>query len=344
MDPLKWPLDRPILCLAGMDFLNDSSDLMARESDKSVSNWLSQMADALRAGHSPSEAAELARGINRRTTAAICSRFETGDSWEDILYDECRFLDGSEFAVLIAAAKSGGLPESMEILAKAREFRMRSRRLMILASLYPLALIHLAILIVPASHLMDSEYRLYALSTMMILVPLWLVLTLFIIALRCFPAAINSMFHFMPLLSGYAKAKSLSIFSSVLSASLRSGILIDEAWQLAAQSANSSRYAKLGEEVHGTIMKGQEVGPVLNQVKWLPGDFVSGYRTAERSGNLDEALQRLSARYGESAMTRLKVAIGGYTAFILLIAMGFAAWKIISFYAGYFQRIEDLAS
>ena len=317
---------------------------MARESDKTVSNWLSQTADALRAGHSPSEAVNLARSINRKTTAILSRRFEAGDAWEDTLEEECGFLSESEVAVLIAASKSGVMPEAMEALAKARSFRMRSRRLMILGSLYPIALAHLAVAIIPSQRLMDGEYATYVMSVFMILIPFWAVMVMLFAGAKLFPDVANGLLRFLPLLSGYAKTKNLSVFSSVLSTSLRSGLRIDDAWALATRSAQSRRFSKLGKEVHRVIMNGQEVSPVLSKTTWLPDDFVSGYRTAESSGNLEEFLKRLSDRYGDSAMTRLKVAIGAYTAFLLLVAMGFAAWRIISFYIGYFQRIEDLTS
>ena len=318
--------------------------LMARESDKTVSIWLGQVADALRAGHSPSEAVFLAIGIGKTTTEIISRRFEAGDAWEEVLEEECNFLSESEVAVLIAASKSGVMPESMEALAKARSFRMRSRRLMILGSLYPFALAHLAVAIVPLPRLMDGEYVTYVMNVFMILVPFWAALIMFFAGAKLFPDAVNGLLRFLPLLSGYAKTKNLSIFSNVLSTSLRSGLRIDDAWTLATRSVQSKRFSKLGEEVYGVIMKGREVSPALSKSTWLPDDFVSGYRTAERSGNLEEFLKRLSDRYGDSAMTRLKAAIGAYTAFLLLVAMGFAAWRIISFYFDYFQRIEDLTS
>ena len=317
---------------------------MAGESDRTVSNWLNQVADALRAGYAPIEAVTLANSIRKNATALIARRFEAGDSWEEVLVEECGFLSESEVAVLIAASKSGVMPEAMEELANARAFRMRSRRLMALGSLYPLALAHLAVAIIPSQLLMDGEYLSYAMSVIVILVPFWTLMGLLYAGAKLFPETINGLFRFLPLLSGYAKAKDLAAVASVLSTSLSSGFRIDDAWGLAVRSAQSRRFSELGAKVHRVIMKGQEVGPILSKTKWLPEDFVSGYRTAERSGNLVEILKRLSNRYSDSAMTRLKLAIGVYTAFLLLVAMGFAAWKIISFYFDYFQRIEGLTS
>jgi|GEM_PF-706760 len=317
---------------------------MLGESDSRVSSWFSQMADALRAGHSPSEAASLARGISSKTTSILVQRFEAGDGWEHVLEGECRFLSDSELSILVAASRSGGLPESMEMLAKAREFRMRSRRLMVLGLLYPLALLHFAIAIVPAQRLMDGAYANYVVSVLMILFPLWIFLFLGIIASKLFPAALGAALRFLPLLRGYAKLNSIALFANVLSASLRSGARIDEAWDLASRAAQSPQFTKLGGSVCRAILNGEEVGPLLSRSSWLPDDVLSGYRTAERSGNLEDFLMKLSLRYADKAMTRLKVAIGGYTGLFLLVAMGFAAWRIVSFYAGYFQRIQDLAS
>ncbi|TAK95641.1 MAG: hypothetical protein EPO07_15280, partial [Verrucomicrobia bacterium] len=63
--------------------------------------------------------------------------------------------------------------------------------------------------------------------------------------------------------------------------------------------------------------------------------------SAELSGKLDETLKRLHKYYTEEGTRKLRAFAQWMPKIIYLIIMLGIAWKVISFYVGYFKMIDD---
>ena len=70
--------------------------------------------------------------------------------------------------------------------------------------------------------------------------------------------------------------------------------------------------------------------------------FANYYQSGEVSGKLDESLDRLHRYYSEEGTRKLESFAEWTPRLIYGIVAGIIAYKIISFYSGYFHQIGDL--
>jgi type II secretory pathway component PulF len=75
----------------------------------------------------------------------------------------------------------------------------------------------------------------------------------------------------------------------------------------------------------------------------FPELFAHQYATGEVSGKLDETLHRLHAYYQEEGTRKLRAFTQWTPRAIYLGVAVLIAYKVIGFYAGYFQQVHDAA-
>lgn len=147
-------------------------------SDKRVSSWFFELSESLSAGFSPAESVGMADGIPKKIGISLSQRFEEGSSWTAALDAQCPFLQSGERSIIAAAELSGNLPvvfkELGEVTKEAASFQNRIK----LAFLYPIVILHFAVLLFPLEYLIDGKIEAYLVSVGMILVPLWVLLAL----------------------------------------------------------------------------------------------------------------------------------------------------------------------
>jgi len=68
---------------------------------------------------------------------------------------------------------------------------------------------------------------------------------------------------------------------------------------------------------------------------------VNLYATGEMSGKLDDSLRRIHAYYQEEGSRKLKALAEWVPRIIYLGVALLIAYKVISFYTGYFQQVRD---
>ena len=75
----------------------------------------------------------------------------------------------------------------------------------------------------------------------------------------------------------------------------------------------------------------------------FPELFGNLYSTGEISGQLDESLRNLHTYYQEDATRKLHLLAQWVPRFLYFVVAGLIAWKIISFYLGYFDQINQMS-
>ncbi len=71
--------------------------------------------------------------------------------------------------------------------------------------------------------------------------------------------------------------------------------------------------------------------------------FANLYASGEVSGKLDETLRRLYAHYQEEGARKLHAFAQWTPRLVYLLVAGVIAYKVITFYLGYFQQINDVS-
>lgn len=312
---------------------------MGQLSDKNVSSWFFELSDSLAAGFEATEAVKLADGIPRKRQEALVARFQGGSSWSDALAAECSFLESGERSILYAAEKSGSLAEAFKELGVFRKESATFKSRIRLASIYPLALLHIGAFVFPTDYLWKGEMEAYLVNVGMILVPLWCLAFLLIILFRVSPGFKKGLQHCIPIIRGFSINRDLARFCRTLSACIRSGVPIDASWQWALEAANSRRLDRDGGLVIRAIKAGNPAGEAMPEKGGFPRELRQLYKVGERTGALDENIERGAELYSSQARKKLTIATFVYPQILFGIIALFVAVKVILFYKGYFDGI-----
>ena len=89
------------------------------------------------------------------------------------------------------------------------------------------------------------------------------------------------------------------------------------------------------------VRAGRTPAEALQASGRFPDLFANQYATGEISGKLDSVLARLHQYYREEGTRKLHAVAQWTPRLIYLIVALIIAWRVVSFYTGYFKQIQD---
>lgn len=321
-------------------------------SHRQRSAWYHQFAQQLEAGLPFADAVRSARGTGMPGIAleAMAAQVEAGGTVDAAFAAAARWLPTAERYVLAAAAQAGRLPHTLRALSQRHAEFAAAKLKLLLACLYPLAVLHLGLVLLPVMSMIDWETGLhwdtlrYLRALVFSLGPLWAVMVALVMLARRQNPALGRVARALPLVGGYLRARAVSDFAFALANFLDAGIPIDRAWASAGATSTLPALRDAADAIGAVIARGQAPGSMLAASPCFPPDFVALYRTGETSGQLEQNLFRLAAQYQERASRLLLLVSLVYPALIFLAVAVAVAINVIRIYAGYLQMIEKLGS
>lgn len=259
------------------------------------------------------------------------------------------WLPSFDLALIHAGEKSGRLDACFRVLANYYSERAQLLRQVITDVAYPLFLFHFAVFLFPFILLLASgklSLVLYLCTSFGILVPVYVTTALVIYAAQSrhgekWRSIFETVLHPVPVLGTARRYLALARLASALEALLSAGVMIIEAWELAATASGSPalRSAVFGwrREVEG----GRTPGEVVHDCRRFPELFASQYMAGEVSGKLDETLGHLHRYYHEEGSRKLRgfarwLPRGFYLCVVILIGL-----MIIRVAVGYINMIRQ---
>lgn len=318
---------------------------------KKLARWYLILAQHLEAGVPLANALRFSSGagVPAREIEAVAALIEQGGSINDALRAFERWMPVADRRFFSAAAEAGRLPRVLRNLS-ARHAQSSSVKLrLLLASLYPLGVLHIGLLLFPVLRMINWEKGFfwdgsaYARALALTFLPLWgVLLTLGFLARRQSPV-LGQLGRMLPLFRGYIKAQALADFSFGLGNFLDAGLPISRAWLAAGEVARSPELLSASQQMDTRIEHGEAPGSALSGYRCFPADFVALYRAGESTGQLEQNLFQLASLNQEQADHHLKLATLVYPGLLFLFVAGMVAYLVISFYSGYFKMLGDLA-
>ena len=154
-------------------------------------------------------------------------------------------------------------------------------------------------------------------------------------------ACIESLLHPIPVLGQARRYLALARLAAALEALLSAGVTIIEAWELAATASGSPALRRTVLGWRPLVNAGQTPAEVVSASGRFPELFASQYATGEISGQLDDTLRRLHAYYQEEGSRKLHAFSRWTPRAIYFCIVLMIAYRIISFYTGYFNLVRD---
>lgn len=252
-----------------------------------------------------------------------------------------------DLALLEAGERSGRLDACFRVLADYYTDRARIARQVMGDLAYPVFLLHFAIFIFPfAQFFTTGDWLRYVAQTFGILLPLYGVIAVLIYAAQGkhgerWRALIERILHLVPLLGSGRRDLALARLAMALEALISAGISIIDAWQLAATVSGSPALRRTVHAWLPDVRAGQTPAEALRASGRFPDLFANQYNTGEISGQLDSILIRLHQYYQEEGTRKLHAVAQWTPRLIYLLVALMIAWRIISFYTGYFKQVQD---
>jgi type II secretory pathway component PulF len=263
------------------------------------------------------------------------------------------WLPEFDIALIDAGERSGRLDASFRLLADYYNDRARITKQVISQLFYPVGLIHFAalvfLIVLPfaASQFNASLIFLFG-KAVFILSPLYLITFFLIYAMQSkhgekWRARIESFTRLIPILGTARRFLVLARLAAALEALINAGVNIIEAWDLAAAASGSPALRRAVENWKPEVIAGRTPAEVLRERREFPEMFSNLYASGEVSGKLDETLKRLYAYYQEEGTHKLHAFAQWVPRLIYFIVAGVIVYKIITFYTGYFQQVNDMS-
>ena len=257
-------------------------------------------------------------------------------------------------ALLEAGEKSGRLDECFRLLASYYEERAKLAREIIGQMLYPVIIIHLAIMVFPPSLLKaafwDGEWGAFIASKVLGYGLLYgigaaLVLSSSDSRSHAWRALLEQIMGAVPVLGRARQNLALARLTAALEALFSAGVGIVDSWELAARASGSPALAREVMKWRPQIENEQKTpGEILAGTSAFPAMFTSLYRTGEISGQLDDTLKRLHEYSRVEGHRQMQMFTKGLTIGIIVLIMVAIGMQVILFWVSYFNNIGNMLS
>lgn len=257
---------------------------------------------------------------------------------------------------IIRAGEEGGfLDQSLFTVAKYVEDEIEIRNLYRRVTFYPKLLLVASIVIILATNAILSVVKPGAtgLSSPLTKVGTWIILTPLLIGLFLFLRVGLANFRvkyfwdmfvsLIPYLGTTVRQMAMAKFGRAFGALYKSGVPIPRVIQLSADSCGNeylrSRLYPAGTRLEG----GATITETLKSTGALSPIVIDMLSTGERTGELDQMLNKMADYYHDEAKTR-SVQLGHVVGVVVLLCVAaYIGYIVITFWSSYGSRITDIA-
>jgi type II secretory pathway component PulF len=282
----------------------------------------------------------------RQPIHRLLEQLNSGCTFTQALQTLGSWLPAFDIALLHSGEQSGRLDSAFRLLGDYYQDRARILRQLLADLAYPVFLLHFGLLIFTFISLLHTAGWAGPLVKLgAILATLYAGVLLIIYAVQSrhgerWRSRMEALLHPIPILGTARRFLALARLAAALEALLNAGVSIIEAWELAANASGSPALRRTVVGWRPLLDAGQTPAEVLRASGMFPELFANQYTTGEVSGKLDETLSRLHAYYQEAGSRKLHTVSQWAPRFIYLAVMLLIAYKVVSFYVGYFHQVS----
>jgi len=252
-----------------------------------------------------------------------------------------------DVALVEAGERSGRLDACFRLLADYYNDRATLARQVIADLIYPVALFHMAVFIFPfAQFFLTGNLLAYLAKTFGVLIPIYIFIGLAIYATQSkhgepWRARIESLVRRIPMLGTARHYLALSRLAAALEALTNAGVNVVAAWDLAAAASGSPALRRAIAAWKPRLVAGQTPSEAVRACPLFPEMFANLYASGEVSGKLDDSLRHLHRVYNEDGARKLHAFAQWTPRLVYLLVALMIACKVVQFWLGYFNEINN---
>ncbi len=313
------------------------------------SDFYMQLRALITAGLPMIQALENLRGtsrMDRRPLGQAIQALTAGSTLAEAFAAAPKWLPDFDLKLIEAGEQSGRLESVFETLGNHYKQRAQLASQMISDIMYPVFILHLAVLVFPASALTalvrDANAGSFLQQKLSVLFPIYLIVAVSIYATqgthaRAWRNLMERVLNFVPLLGSGRKHLALARFSSALEALLSAGVPVIPAWSMAADASHSPAIHRGVQRMLPRVQAGETPAEAIRLLAVFPDMFKSLYSSGELSGQIDATLVRLRNYHQEQGTQKIQN-FGQWTPRLLFLIIAIAiGFQIIAFYTSYFS-------
>ncbi len=258
------------------------------------------------------------------------------------------WIPSFDAALIEAGDKSGRLDACFKLLSIYYRDRAQMVRQMISDLMYPVFVFHFAVILFPfLTFFQTGNLFRFLLTVALILGPLYGAVIFIIYACQgrhgeAWRSTLEKLVHPIPILGNARHQLALARLSAALEALLTAGVPIIEGWTLAATASGSPALRRVVRSWKQPLQNGSMPSDLVSQSNLFPELFANLYHTGEVSGQLDQTLLRLHTILQEEGTRKMRMVAQWTPRIVYGMVAALVAFKVVSFYMGYFNQLNDV--
>ena len=290
----------------------------------------------------------------REPIGRLLAEIAQGRTLADSLRQLDSWLPEFDVALIEAGERSGRLDSCFRLLADYYNDRARITKQMISQLMYPVGLVHMAVLVfVIVLPFANSQFHasliLLLIKAVLALAPLYLGTAFLIYATQSkhgekWRMLVEAILRWIPLLGKAQRFLALARLSAALESLITAGVNIIPAWDLAANACGSPALRRAVAAMKPNVLAGQTPAEEIRKYGVFPDLFTNLYGSGEVSGKLDDTLKRLYVHYQEEGTLKLQAFAAWMPRLIYGLVAGLVAYNVIKFWMGYFNQISTITN
>ncbi len=249
-------------------------------------------------------------------------------------------------ALIRSGEVSGHLPENAQIIAAHLEDTYKNINRLLVGIAYPVILLHLFILIMPAAVFFTNgplAYLFKVITRFMLLYGFAGVLYFaYYLSRTTARPAYDRIKLFVPVIGKLFLNMSIYKFLRGFAALYQSGMNSIESWQIAADLTDNTYLTERIMAAKHIIDQGRPLTHAFQGAGIFPAEVVDMVNTGETSGNIDGMLGKAAEYLDESTQRIMQVLLRLVPIVVYLIIAGIIGYSIISGYLRYWAEIDKI--
>lgn len=318
--------------------------------------FYSEMAKLLEAGFDIRKAAAVLTDTRLPSAQAALLKdlnhgLDAGQSITAAFSKDPKAITELERNIIGAGERGGKLAPAFQHLADYFGMLASTRREAVKSLIYPVIVLHMGIVIssVPAALMKGDESIGKILGgllvTLLIVYAVAFVIVMVIrVVLKVAPenAGVDGVLNRIPWIGKARKNLAMARFCKVYHSCVLAGISMSETAQLAADASHSGMIRQAGNKLVKVAKSGAALGPQFLADDAFPKAFARSYSTGEEAGTLDKDLDSWSKLFQDAAESSAKTVSVMVPKVLYFLILMFVAWKIVGFFGGYYDTLEQI--
>ncbi len=265
----------------------------------------------------------------------------TGRSLGDAMSLQPESFDPLTIGMVRSGESVGRLDENLDGLAENLQRTRRLKMRLVTGFIYPLVLLHAAVLIPNVLVLLSDGLMAYVFACLPILLNhhhpvfvLWFLHQLFRET-----AAYGGLLLSLPVVEKLVYAR----FARSLAILYQGGVPLARAVEMAGEASGNGTVREELDEVAIVVSAGTQLGEALRYSPRVPEMVLSMIRTGEQTGRLDATLRKVAEYFEDSADATIERTAKILPVLAYLLVAGYIAYIVFTMWAGVYSQVFEMS-